>query len=195
MKDMKVVYEIELEAETPRKAAETAWKWLRDPASIPPTFIVDGKAVDLSEPEHEPAPPGMYLRLFHGRVTPDEELEDWGKDGPFIGPIKWYHTTYHNHIRFATEQEPDGITLTLVDDLLYYKGMYYGDWSVFYHDGTGFPEGMTAPLSDPRQEDFEPPVDRLTKATELIERLLNVGDDMHELGKVQAEASRFLAQK
>lgn len=39
----------------------------------------------------------VALRLFHGRSTPEEELEDWGKDGPifFLG---WAHMTYLTEI-------------------------------------------------------------------------------------------------
>ena len=29
----------------------------------------------------------MYLRLYHGRVDPDQEMDDWGFDGPTFGPL------------------------------------------------------------------------------------------------------------
>ena len=42
-----------------------------------------------------------YMKLFHGRNTPDEDLDDWGADGPIIGPLQWVHTTYGATIRLA----------------------------------------------------------------------------------------------
>lgn len=75
-----------------------------------------------------------YLRLFHGRrrlgTTGDgspqyEELSDWGADGPVFGPFDHFHTTYATDIRF------DGGALRIVDEMVYYGGLYYGDWSVF----------------------------------------------------------------
>jgi hypothetical protein len=42
-----------------------------------------------------PLQPGkLYLRLYHGRATPDEQMEDWGSDGPVIGPLASIHVTY-----------------------------------------------------------------------------------------------------
>lgn len=35
----------------------------------------------------------VYLYLFHGRATPDEDVEDWGCEGPAIGPLDYVHTT------------------------------------------------------------------------------------------------------
>jgi hypothetical protein len=30
----------------------------------------------------------MYLHLWHGRKEPDERLNDWGFDGPCLGPLR-----------------------------------------------------------------------------------------------------------
>src|SRR5690349_3416947 len=35
---------------------------------------------------------GVLLELFHGRKSPDEELNDWGSSGPVLGPFRWIHT-------------------------------------------------------------------------------------------------------
>jgi hypothetical protein len=46
---------------------------------------------------HDPLtdlPPGMYVALFHGRDDPDTDMDDWGFDGPVIGPLEYVHTTY-----------------------------------------------------------------------------------------------------
>ena len=43
----------------------------------------------------------VWLRLFHGRNSADEQLDDWGFDGPTIGPLEYVHTTYGSDIKFA----------------------------------------------------------------------------------------------
>jgi hypothetical protein len=73
----------------------------------------------------------VYIRLFHGRDTPEENLEDWGFDGPVLGPLNWVQTTYRSHIKIGFEG--DWIAdLEYVEDLVYYDGKLYGDWSVFF---------------------------------------------------------------
>tara|TARA_R110002074_G_scaffold180998_1_gene345407 strand:- start:52 stop:357 length:306 start_codon:yes stop_codon:yes gene_type:complete len=78
----------------------------------------------------------MYLSLIHGRKKPDENVEDWGFDGPFIGPLSYCHITYMCHVKLAFK---DGINvfdddaIIIKDDLLYYDGNYYGDWSIHIH--------------------------------------------------------------
>jgi hypothetical protein len=35
----------------------------------------------------EPLVPGkLYLRLYHGRTDPEQQMEDWGFTGPTFGP-------------------------------------------------------------------------------------------------------------
>ena len=77
----------------------------------------------------------LYLKLFHGRKDPNQDMEDWGFDGPVFGPIQYAHVVYHHHVAmqgYATGGPPvwEG-WLEWVGDLLYYDGAYYGDWSVF----------------------------------------------------------------
>jgi len=73
----------------------------------------------------------LYLKLFHGRKTPDEHLDDWGSDGPVLGPLTYVHTTYGTSIHIGNADEDDTQDLTVVDGLLYYGRVWYGDWSVF----------------------------------------------------------------
>lgn len=99
----------------------------------------------------------VYLRPFHGRNSPDEELNDWGFEGPEIGPLDYVHTTYMCHVKFACDFEvlekffpeeakhvrefnarynqsiPETCPheLRVQEDLLIYDGKYYGDWSVY----------------------------------------------------------------
>ena len=84
---------------------------------------------------------GVYLELFHGRKSPHDELADWGTDGPIFGPYPFIHTTYGATIRLG-----DAHMLGTVADLVYYDGMYYGDWTVT----ASVPEGL-----EPRHVDFD----------------------------------------
>lgn len=71
----------------------------------------------------------VYVQLFHGRKAPDQDMADWGEPGP-VFVVDWFHVTYVNHIRMGNDGD-DNMELNLVEDMLYYDGMYYGDWSVF----------------------------------------------------------------
>lgn len=69
-----------------------------------------------------------YLKLFHGRASPDEKLDGWGEEGPIFGPFPFFHTVYGSEITFDAEQAH---TLPIIDDFVFYDGMFYGDWSVY----------------------------------------------------------------
>jgi len=69
-----------------------------------------------------------YLMLWHGRTGRDEEMDNWGELGPVFGPFPFFHMTYNCDIKFSHEA---GQVLNIVDDLVYYDGRYYGDWSIF----------------------------------------------------------------
>ena len=90
-----------------------------------------------------PPKPGLYLGLLHGRHTSEQVMNDWGFNGPLIGPIAWCHTSYATHIRvefISTEDEemyfsipeyPHPRDIQILNDLLTYNKNFYGDWSVF----------------------------------------------------------------
>lgn len=95
-------------------------------------------------------PKGLYIGLTHGRDNPGDSPEDWGPNGALIGPLKWVHGVYTHHMNLSFEnpederryitagvigEEPFG--LEYVDDMLKSGGKYYGDWTVFYHNGEG----------------------------------------------------------
>lgn len=89
------------------------------------TFIVE-----------KPVKSGMYLRMTHGRDHPDDELHDWGFDGPLIGPLNWVHVTYFSTVNIGVNYKGDSITLYdtvhIKEDLMVFKDKYYGDWSTEY---------------------------------------------------------------
>ena len=76
----------------------------------------------------------LYIRLFHGRTDPNQDMDDWGTDGPVLGPYIFAHTTYASHLKLG---RPDGHCDELyvhAEDMVFYDGVYYGDWSIFNQD-------------------------------------------------------------
>lgn len=59
-----------------------------------------------------PKEPGMYLGLFHGRERPEAVMAGWGFDGPVMGPLEFFHTTYANTIHLKFENVDDAELIT-----------------------------------------------------------------------------------
>ena len=70
----------------------------------------------------------MYLELFHGRNFPDEHLDDWGFEGPIIGPFDNAHGTYTTHMKLWSERLQATYEVPFHDDMIEYDGKYFGDW-------------------------------------------------------------------
>ncbi len=97
----------------------------------------------------------MYLQLYHGRTSPEQNLDDWGSSGPVFGPLQWFHVTYLSSFRFCYENEPTGDTsgeFFFVEDLLHYDGVYYGDWSVFMSNKENIEESYAGRLQTYEEE-------------------------------------------
>jgi hypothetical protein len=45
----------------------------------------------------------VYLQLFHGRKTPDEQMSGWGTEGPVLGPFPFVHSTYGSDIKVDSD--------------------------------------------------------------------------------------------
>jgi len=114
----------------------------------------------------------LYMHLFHGRLDPAEATEEQGRDGPVIGPLSYVHTTYLCDVKFAAAPEvmdrffPAVIAewrergysnaqgpecewqFNIVDDLIEYDGVFYGDWSVFQAERAEIVTPMAAPSAD-----------------------------------------------
>lgn len=71
----------------------------------------------------------QYLRLYHGRKDPQENLGDWGSEGPTFGPYASVQVTYGSHIKMHTGSGFDD--LNWHEDLIYYDGIFYGDLEMF----------------------------------------------------------------
>jgi hypothetical protein len=89
----------------------------------------------------EPAEPGLYLGLFHGRNDPTDQMIDWGFNGPLIGPLTFVHTTYTSTIKLDFVSDKDARRyfpnqgdhmLTVSEDMVLFDSKFYGDWTVFY---------------------------------------------------------------
>ena len=86
----------------------------------------------------KPTRPGMYLSLLHGRKDPEQDMDNWGEDGPMFGPLAWCHITYLSSIGLCALGDDDGTgpMLSMDDpmhfayDMLYYDGVYYGDFEL-----------------------------------------------------------------
>jgi hypothetical protein len=88
------------------------------------SYTLIGNQSKVSEPK-----PAMYLRLFHGRRNPDENLNDWGLDGPVIGPCVAITSTYAAHVRLHDENDNE-LWLEYQGDLLAFDSIYYGDFAI-----------------------------------------------------------------
>lgn len=64
-----------------------------------------------------PSKPGLYLGLFHGRDTANQTMHDWGFDGPAIGPLRYFHTTYSCSVHVEFVSPADALLFTGTKDM------------------------------------------------------------------------------
>lgn len=69
----------------------------------------------------------MYIHFFHGRKTIEEEMNDWGEDGPIV-EIDFASWTYGS-IKLHYE-DWDFIFVNQVEGLIPIGDMYYGDFEI-----------------------------------------------------------------
>ncbi len=60
----------------------------------------------------------MFLRLYHGRTDPDQEMDDWGFVGPAFGPLSCYVHTYCCTFRIHGECGGTEVWLEKHDDMI-----------------------------------------------------------------------------
>jgi len=87
-----------------------------------PLLVANGTAL---------TPGKMYLRLYHGRTDPDEEMDDWGFVGPTFGPLSCYMHTYCCTFRIHAECGTEEIWLDKFDDMICWDGCFFGDMEIF----------------------------------------------------------------
>jgi hypothetical protein len=76
-------------------------------------------------------PGKMYLRLYHGRTDPAQEMDDCGFAGPTFGPLTCYVHTYCGTFRIYGESDHDELWLEKHDDMIRWGNAYFGDMEVF----------------------------------------------------------------
>ncbi len=92
-------------------------------ATLPTSLVV---------PKGTPLTPGkMYLRLYHGRTDPAQEMDEWGVDGPTFGPLSCYVHTYCCTFRIHGDCNTSEVWLKKHDDMIRWDGCFYGDMEVF----------------------------------------------------------------
>lgn len=73
----------------------------------------------------------LYLRLYHGRKNPDEDMDDWGFNGPVFGPLTAVVMTYLSTIRLHGTETSDELWLDTMQDMVHWDGSYFGDFEIF----------------------------------------------------------------
>lgn len=83
----------------------------------------------------------MYAQLFHGRTNPKQDMEDWGFEGPVIGPTDFGMT--YGQLRIFDELG-DMEFFPMVEGCIQFGDAYYGD--VAFLDEQ--PEGVVMSAKD-----------------------------------------------
>lgn len=73
-----------------------------------------------------------YLRLFHGRTPKDQKLDDWGSDGPYIGPLSAITWTYGD-LKLHVDDGFEFLSTKQEDDLIRHNDVWYGDFEILTH--------------------------------------------------------------
>lgn len=90
----------------------------------------------------------IYLKLMHGRNHPDQQMDDWGFNGPVPGPFEAVHFTYTTHVRCfpeGSDGDAEALELCFHNDMLVYEGKYYGDFEIAASFGSATPEPERPP--------------------------------------------------
>jgi hypothetical protein len=99
--------------------------------------VSPASATPLIVPQGTPLVPGkMYLRLYHGRTDPRQEMDGWGFNGPTFGPLSAYVHTSCCHFRIQGDSGTDEVWLEKHDDMIQWNGCFYGDIKVFIAHAT-----------------------------------------------------------
>jgi hypothetical protein len=79
----------------------------------------------------------VYINLFHGRKDPFADMDGFGEAGPIIGPLH-FSWTYKSLKVHACDDKVDDWgdmhSLWLFNDLVFFDGMYYGDFEIWTPD-------------------------------------------------------------
>jgi hypothetical protein len=73
----------------------------------------------------------LYLRLYHGRNDPNQEMDEWGFEGPTFGPLSAVVLTYLTTIRIYGPNPSHELWLETTRDMVRWQGKYFGDFEIF----------------------------------------------------------------
>lgn len=76
---------------------------------------IDEVAKKMKEPLKGPC---LTLELFHGRDNPEQDMEDFGYDGPTLNNLEFCHITYMAHLSIDRDEGPIFTALTFDTDML-----------------------------------------------------------------------------
>jgi hypothetical protein len=71
-----------------------------------------------------------YIFFYNGRHSSDEELDDWGFNGPVVGPYSRIAFTYGCHIKAIDEKEKITDFTIGTEGLVEVLGAFYGDFII-----------------------------------------------------------------
>ncbi len=78
----------------------------------------------------------VYIKLFHGRDDPEQDMDDWGYNGPTLGPFEAVCFTYCTDVRcIINEMTGEDLRLSFHTDMLVHEGKYYGDFEIVAKEG------------------------------------------------------------
>ncbi|HEX4000987.1 MAG TPA: hypothetical protein VHX65_20750 [Pirellulales bacterium] len=92
--------------------------------AAPSTSLLIRKGMSL-------VPGKFYLRLYHGRNDPEQQMDEWGFVGPTFGPLSSYVHTYCCTFRIHGESDTSELWLDTHDDMIRWDGCFYGDMEAF----------------------------------------------------------------
>ncbi len=94
-------------------------------------YLIDTikKQLDTQQSDYKENNNVFYITLLHGRKTPSEEMNENGLQGPTFGPYQEIYSIYNRELMFLDHYSQSN-RFHVVDGLIYYDGIYYGDWVV-----------------------------------------------------------------
>lgn len=77
----------------------------------------------------------IFLDLYHGRTDPNQDMDDWGSCGPIFEVEGGVTGTYGADLKFCLPRFRGSGILAVHDGLVFYDGVWYGDWCVYHEVG------------------------------------------------------------
>lgn len=99
----------------------------------------------------------LAVELFHGRESPRQRITGWGSQGP-VFVVEWIAVTYLSELRLGLDDDGEG-ALKFIADLVYYDGIFYGDWSVISASLLASDPELSARVRPFEPERAVPPID------------------------------------